>query len=311
MSLSSVLFEFYTFSEFIMVVYNTFGVGNLVLLGLSYLTVLVYSARLLKLSPLSVERGKFYVGSFIRETMYMISLLISLFLFRYMSLWRGFMVFVHFSLIYIMLLLPFYVLLENMKDLYSYESYLTLRTTPSLPLFIEVPYYILYTYIESFRKKMHEPMQARGRELKVIKIPPTLAKMWGSRALFWTMMFMLAYYFIVFDPSFPLIYWIFIVYSLAVRGVIGTLYYALIIHVRSSPCLTIKTFNGEIHRGFLITRDDDLYILKTQSGDRLLLSQLVVEVTLESQETCQEEPQRHTQFRKNYLPLESKHVFEG
>ena len=61
-------------------------------------------------------------------------------------------------------------------------------------------------------------------------------------------------------------------------GVIGAVYYALIIHVRTSPYLIIKTFNKETHKGFLITRDEDLYILKAENGDSLLPSQLVVEI---------------------------------
>jgi len=273
LTLTDALFEFYTFSEFVRTVYNTLGVGNLIVLGLSYLAVLVYFARMPGLNPLSIEHGKLYVGSFIQETTFMVSVLVAVLLFQSIGLWRGFVVFVHFSFIYIAILLALIALLGNMKDLYSYESYRDLRTTPSLPLLVEV-----LLYIRSLQKEMHEPMQARGRKLKVIKIPPTLAKMWQSRALFWTMMLMLGYYFIVFDPSFPLIYWIFIVYSLAMGGVIGAVYYALIIHVRTSPYLIIKTFNKETHKGFLITRDEDLYILKAENGDSLLPSQLVVEI---------------------------------
>jgi len=273
LSLTSVLFEFYTFSEFIRAVYNTLGLGNLTLLGLSYFAILVYFSRMPRLSPLSMEPGKLYVISFIQETIFMISALVLVLHFQHMGLRLGFVVLAHFSLIYIVIYLALEVLLKNIKDLYYYESYLYLRMTPSLPLLLEV-----LPYIRSFWKKMRESMQAQWGSPDATKIPPPLAKMWRSRTIFWTMMLTLGYYFIVFNPSFPLIYWIFIVYFLAAGGVIGTAYYALIIHVRTTPYLIIKTSTGEEHKGFLITRDEDLYILKTREGDELLPSRLVVEV---------------------------------
>ena len=275
MSLTSVIFEFYTFSEFIRAVYNTLGVGNLTLLGLSYFAILVYFSRMPRLSPLSMEPGKLYVISFIQETIFMISALVFVLHFQHMGLWRGFVVLAHFLLIYIVIYLPLKVLLKNIKDLYYYESYLYLRITPSLPLLLEV-----LPYIRSFGKRCMNRCKLKGGSPDVTKIPPPLAKMWRSRTIFWTMMLTLGYYFIVFNPSFPLIYWIFIVYSLAAGGVIGTAYYALIIHVRTTPYLIIKTSTGEKHKGFLITRDEDLYILKTQEGDKVLPSRLVVEVVV-------------------------------
>ena len=291
MPLTSVLFKFYTFSEFVSIVYNNFGVGNLIILGLSYFTVLVYVAMITRSNPLSIERGRLYIGSFVREIAFMVLVLVIVLLFQSLDLWHGFLVFAHFSLIYVVIYLAREVLLRNMKYLSSYESYFalrtamkylpsyesyfTLRTSPYPPLLSEV-----LLYIRSLQKKMYESMQAHGESPDKTKILTHLARMWRSRALFWAMMLVLGYYFIVFDPSFPFICWILIVYSLAMGGVTGAVYYAFLIHARTTPYLIIETSNKEKHEGFLITKNKDFYILKTGYSDRFILRRLVVKITL-------------------------------
>jgi len=53
MTLFDLLFEFYTFEDLLNTACKVLGVSNPVLLGLSYFTVLIYSARTPSISPLS------------------------------------------------------------------------------------------------------------------------------------------------------------------------------------------------------------------------------------------------------------------
>jgi len=64
--------------------------------------------------------------------------------------------------------------------------------------------------------------------------------------------------------------------------IIAVVFHALIIHVRQAIYVVVKASNGKQYRGFLVSKDEDYYIVKTAEGDQLILSKQVDEILIEN-----------------------------
>jgi len=225
-------------------VVNLIGVNNLVILALSYFAVIVYVARVPSMGPLSHEMEKIRVAPFVQQTFYILSFILVLrLIFRFD--WSYFLALVHFSVIYAAILIPLVYMSKNIVKVSTYEGYLELRK-----------------------------MRPSSTEAFI-----TIKKFWAL-ALFWIISLVLFIYFMIHDPSLPLICWIFTFYSLASAFIIVALAHSLISHIMQSKYVIIKTSNGKQHEGFLVCKDNDIYNIKTDKGDQLIPSRQIEEILI-------------------------------
>ena len=154
--------------------------------------------------------------------------------------WNYLFSLIHFTIIYIAILFPLVLIIKNISKLSTYESYLALRKMGSII---------------------------------------TLKRFW-TLALFWFLLLSLFLYFMICDPSLPLICWILTFYSLASALIIMALVHSFILHITQSKYVVIRTDKGKQYEGFLICKDDDLYNIKTDTGEQLILKRQIEEITI-------------------------------
>lgn len=239
------LFQPYTFEETLKATYDLFGINNLILLGLSYFAIIVYVVRVPIMSPFSEEIAKSGAASFIQQLFYIISFIPFIKLLFGINLNYLFNL-GHFALIYFAIVIPFFRIIKDISLLSTYESYIVIK------------------------------------KRRITLLDYKTLKGFTGLASFWIISIILFVYFTIFNPSLPLICWIFVFYSLASAFIIAALAHSFISYIKQSKYVHIETIEGKQFEGFLLFKDNDLYGIKTREGNILILAKQANNITIKA-----------------------------
>lgn len=243
MTLLDLLFQPYTFEGILKTIINLFGISNLILLSLSYFAVILYISRVPAMSPLSEEITKSKVAPFVQQFFYILSFI------PFIKLFFGFNMnylcdLFHFIVIYILIVVPLFIITKNIVSLSTYESYISLRKGKF--------------WLSDYK----------------------MMKNFSGLALFWIILLILFIYFTIYNPFLPLIFWVLVFYSLASAFAIVALTHSFISHIKESKYVCIETIEKEQYKGFLISKDNDLYVIKTSEGYKLILAKQINKIAI-------------------------------